>query len=112
MIIRWIETENRDRVAHGRPPYHVANAAEFIEGARERLPLIAAAREEEARQARLHPHRTVATDDASAPSTQSTDASAVPTAAQPTSENESRGNAAMGAGPDASAHEFGDAHHP
>lgn len=44
MILRWIATENRDRERTHRMPYRIVNAAEFIEGARERLPLIQAAR--------------------------------------------------------------------
>ena len=44
MILRWLVTENRDREREHRPVYRIVNPAEFIEGARERLPLIAAAR--------------------------------------------------------------------
>lgn len=53
MVLRWIKTENRERAAAGRPQYRVVDAAEFYEGARERLPMIRAEREaEEARSRR------------------------------------------------------------
>jgi len=52
MVLRWIKTENREREQAGRPIYRVVDAAEFIEGARERLPLILAARQAEADRSR------------------------------------------------------------
>jgi peptidoglycan/xylan/chitin deacetylase (PgdA/CDA1 family) len=39
-ILRWIQDENRDRVAHGRAPYVILDPARYLEGARARLPLI------------------------------------------------------------------------
>jgi len=52
-ILRWIETENRDRAAHGRPLYTILDPARYLEGARTRLPLLAAQQsEEDARTAR------------------------------------------------------------
>jgi peptidoglycan/xylan/chitin deacetylase (PgdA/CDA1 family) len=45
MVLRWLVTENREREQAGRPTYRVVDAAEFIEGARERLPTIRANRE-------------------------------------------------------------------
>lgn len=39
-ILRWIEQENRDREAHGRQPYVILDPARYLQGARERLPLI------------------------------------------------------------------------
>lgn len=45
MVLRWIKTENREREAAGRAPYRIVDAPDFIEGARERLPLIRAQRE-------------------------------------------------------------------
>ncbi len=41
-ILRWIETENRDRAAHGRPVYTVLDPARYLEGARARLPQLEA----------------------------------------------------------------------
>lgn len=52
MIFRWLETENRDRVAHGRTPYRVAEPADYIEGERARLPMLQAQYEAAAREAR------------------------------------------------------------
>jgi peptidoglycan/xylan/chitin deacetylase (PgdA/CDA1 family) len=52
MILRWIKTENRERERAGRPVYRVVDAAEFIEGARERLPLILAERQAEVERLR------------------------------------------------------------
>lgn len=48
-ILRWIERENRDRVAQGRAPYVILDPARYLEGARARLPLI---REAEANRPR------------------------------------------------------------
>jgi peptidoglycan/xylan/chitin deacetylase (PgdA/CDA1 family) len=45
MVLRWLVTENREREQAGRPTYRVVDAADFIEGARERLPTIRANRE-------------------------------------------------------------------
>jgi hypothetical protein len=45
MVLRWLVTENRDREQAGRPTYRVVDAADFIEGARARLPTIRANRE-------------------------------------------------------------------
>lgn len=70
MVLRWLKTENREREQAGRPIYRVVNAAEFIEGARERLPQIQAQRE--ANDARARRRRrdgdASASDDASAAS--------------------------------------------
>jgi peptidoglycan/xylan/chitin deacetylase (PgdA/CDA1 family) len=52
MVLRWIKTENRERERAGRPMYRVVDAAQFIEGARERLPQILAARQAEESQSR------------------------------------------------------------
>jgi len=52
MVFRWIETENRDRVAHGREPYRVVDPANYIEGERARIPVLLAEHEAAAREAR------------------------------------------------------------
>lgn len=39
-ILRWLERENRDRVAQGRAPYVILDPARYLEGARARLPLL------------------------------------------------------------------------
>ena len=57
MVFRWIETENRERAAHGRPPYRVVDPAEYLEGERARMPMLLAERaaeEEAARHAGRH----------------------------------------------------------
>jgi peptidoglycan/xylan/chitin deacetylase (PgdA/CDA1 family) len=82
MVLRWIESDNREREARGRPQYDIMDAAHFFEGERARLPVIEAAREEEARNGR-HTHRDAGTG--------------VPTEAM------TAGVANMGAGADASA---------
>jgi peptidoglycan/xylan/chitin deacetylase (PgdA/CDA1 family) len=46
MVLRWLATENRERADAGRAVYRIVDAAEFIEGARERLPSILAGRAE------------------------------------------------------------------
>ena len=70
MVLRWLKTENREREQAGRPIYRVVNAAEFIEGARERLPQIRAQREaDDARSRRRRRDGDAsASDDASAAS--------------------------------------------
>ena len=63
MIFRWIDTENRDRLAHGRDPYRVVDPADYLEGERARLPVLLAEREAAAREARhaaRHPDGGVA----------------------------------------------------
>lgn len=67
MVFRWLETENRERAQRGRPLYRVVDPAEFLEGARERLPLILAEQEQAARQARSA-RRHVTHDGGSVPS--------------------------------------------
>jgi peptidoglycan/xylan/chitin deacetylase (PgdA/CDA1 family) len=52
MVFRWLETENRDRVARGREPYRVVDPAEYIEGERARIPVLLAEHEAAAREAR------------------------------------------------------------
>jgi peptidoglycan/xylan/chitin deacetylase (PgdA/CDA1 family) len=39
-ILQWIERENRDRAAQGRAPYVILDPAHYLQGARQRLPLI------------------------------------------------------------------------
>ncbi len=69
MVLRWVKTENRERDQAGRPIYRIVDAAEFIEGARERLPVIRAQREaDEARSRRRRRDTDGGADDASAPS--------------------------------------------
>jgi peptidoglycan/xylan/chitin deacetylase (PgdA/CDA1 family) len=68
MIFRWLETENRDRAQRGRAVYRVMNPAEFMEGSRERIPLIEAARAQDPRQAR-RARREAAQDAATGSST-------------------------------------------
>lgn len=55
-ILRWIENENRARVAQGRAPFTILDPARYIEGARARLPQIQAQQSaDEARSARRLP---------------------------------------------------------
>lgn len=49
-ILRWIEETNRERAIEGRAPYEILDAARYLAGARERIPLIRAALHEEAPQ--------------------------------------------------------------
>jgi peptidoglycan/xylan/chitin deacetylase (PgdA/CDA1 family) len=72
MVFRWLETENRERAAHGRALYRVMDPADFIEGERARLPLLeaeyAARAEQERHEARHRPHDAgAATANASEP---------------------------------------------
>jgi peptidoglycan/xylan/chitin deacetylase (PgdA/CDA1 family) len=84
MVFRWLESENRDRIAAHRQPYTVAEPADYIEGERARIPMITAEREAAAREAR-HARRNGGGDaGAAAQSENPAEASA--------------GNAAMGSG--------------
>ena len=90
MVLRWIKTENRERSDAGRPTYRVVDAAEFYEGARERLPLIQAQREaEDSRTRRRRGGADAGAADGSASTSE--DASV--------SENHSPGAYGPGAGP-------------
>jgi peptidoglycan/xylan/chitin deacetylase (PgdA/CDA1 family) len=62
MVLRWLVTENRERERDHRPTYRIANPAEFIEGSRERLPLIAAARAQQDRHSGHSSHADAAPD--------------------------------------------------
>lgn len=62
MVLRWLVTENRDRERDHRPTYRIVNAAEFMDGARERLPLIAAARAQQDRHSSRSSSSTANTD--------------------------------------------------
>ncbi len=86
LVFRWIETENRDRLAHGREPYRVVEPAEYIEGERARIPMLLAERDAAAREAR-HARRSDA----------GVTAGATPTAGEPN--GASAGAAGMGGGP-------------
>lgn len=56
-ILRWIERTNAERVLAGREPYRVLDPAEYLEGARARLPMIIEAeRVAEAAQSRSRRH--------------------------------------------------------
>ncbi|MBL8680553.1 MAG: polysaccharide deacetylase family protein [Myxococcales bacterium] len=89
MVLRWIKTENRERGDAGRPLYRVVDAAEFYDGARERLPMIQAQRDAEDARSR----RRRGGSDAGA-----VDASATTDAGAP-SDNRSAGAYGPGAGP-------------
>lgn len=56
LVFRWIETENRDRAAHGREPYRVVDPAEYLEGERARIPVLLAEHEAAARDTRHARH--------------------------------------------------------
>lgn len=91
MIFRWLETENRDRLAHGREPYRVVDPAEFIEGARVRIPRILADQQAR-READARAARRARDQDAAAGSPGEPQSDAGPPAREPTT----LGTAGMG----------------
>ncbi len=82
MVLQWLEGGNRPRPADPRPTYRVVDAAEFLVGARERLPLIQAeiaAAERERRHADRGAHAP--TSDAGLPAADAGRPEAAPDAA-------------------------------